>query len=695
MLYPSAPWRPTTDTTPSARRLTGALLLAAAFAPAVQAQEAELEPITVDSSRIERDLQDTPAAVGVIDEQDATQGRQGLQLDESLVRVPGVFAQNRYNFAQNLRVSIRGFGARSPFGIRGIKLLVDGIPETVVDGQSQSDAIDLTTVENIEVIRGPSSALYGNATGGVIDIDTLSPTDYPLREAAAEYGSFGYNRISARAAEQHDGWGYALSAWNMNYRGYRDQSETEKRLFNGKFNVQLSDDASIETVVRVLDQPLGEDPAGIDRGQVQDDRRQASANAARLDSGQEVDQQTLGVIYEHALSDVDQFTGRVFYTRRDFEQQLPFPGPSLIAYTRDFYGTGLQYTRTAPIAGFANRFTMGVDAEFQSDDRERFLVTAPGGQPGTRTLQQQEEADSIGIYAQNVLSLTDRLDLTTGIRYDDLEFTIDDRSAGPGDFDDSGERSFSEFSGTIGATYAVTERHSVYTTVGTAFESPTFTEFANPAGGGGFNPDLQPQEAINYEVGAKGFIGTRIRYDLALFQVDVEDELVVFDMGERDFYENSGESERRGVEASLAWDITSDLSLSAAYTYSDFAFEEFTDVNGNDFAGERIPGIPESVFFGELAWRKPGTGFAILDVQIYDELFADNANQVKVAGYGVVNGRIGVEQRLWENLLTVHVGINNILDDEFFSNVRINDFNGRFFEPAPDRNFYLGATLSL
>ncbi|MEQ9416593.1 MAG: TonB-dependent receptor, partial [Salinisphaeraceae bacterium] len=210
MLYPSAPWRPTIDTIACPRRLTGALLLAAAFAPAVQAQEAKLEPITVDSSRIERDLQDTPAAVGVIDEQDATQGRQGLQLDESLVRVPGVFAQNRYNFAQNLRVSIRGFGARSPFGIRGIKLLVDGIPETVVDGQSQSDAIDLTTVENIEVIRGPSSALYGNATGGVIDIDTLSPTDYPLREAAAEYGSFGYNRISARAAEQHDGWGYAL-----------------------------------------------------------------------------------------------------------------------------------------------------------------------------------------------------------------------------------------------------------------------------------------------------------------------------------------------------------------------------------------------------------------------------------------------------------------------------------------------------
>lgn len=672
-----------------------ALALGTAIAPNAGAQDTatELEPITVDSSRIERAWQDTPAALGLVDTEDAQQGRQHLQLDESMARIPGVFLQNRYNFAQDLRISIRGFGARSAFGIRGVKLLVDGIPETVVDGQAQTDVVDLTAVEQIEVIRGPSSALYGNATGGVIDIETFDPPAYPVRRLRLDYGSFDYHRESVQAGNQHESWGYFLSAQNLGYNGFREHNEADKKLLNGKFNLRLLDDATLQTVVRVLHAPGTEDPGALTRAEAEADRSRARQANLDLDSRQNASQQTLGLLFDNPLGDDRSLRARLFYTNRDFIQYLPFGGGGVVTYDRAFFGGGLQLTQRGELLGMASDFTAGVDIEKQHDDRQRFDNVA--GEKGQLTFDQLEEARSIGVFAQNVLALTDRLSLTTGLRYDDIEFQVDDRYTQGGDPDDSGERSFSEVSGTVGTTYEIAPNQNLYATVGTAFETPTFTEFADPDGTGGFNPDIQPQEAVNYEIGARGFWGTRLRYEVALFRVDVDDELVVFESaGGRDFYENSGESRRQGLETQLVWDITDRLSATGAFTYSDFTFEQFSNAGGS-FGGERIPGIPESQFFGELAYRAPGAGFAILDFQIYDELYADNANTEKVAGYAVVNGRVGIEDRLWQRPLTLYLGVNNLLDQDYFSNVRINAFGGRYYETAPGRNAYVGLELAL
>ncbi len=695
MLYPSAPWRPTTDPATHRRRLTGTLLLAAVFTVPVQAQDdtGELAPITVDSSRIERSWTETPAALGVVDTRDAQQGRQQLQLDESLNRIPGLFLQNRFNFAQDLRISIRGFGARSAFGIRGVKLIVDGIPETLVDGQAQTDIVDLTAIEQIEVIRGPSSALYGNATGGVIDIETFDPPDYPLRRLRLDAGSDGYHRQSAQAGHQHENWGYFLSAYNLGYDGFREHNESDKRLLNGKFNVRVLDDATLRTVVRLLDAPDTQDPGALTRAEAIADPSQARQANIDLDSRQSAEQQTLGLVLDNPLGANQNLRARLFYTHRDFVQYLPFGGSGVVAYDRAFFGGGLQWTRGGTLFGFDNQLTAGVDLEFQHDDRQRFDNVA--GDKGAMTFDQKEQAESIGLFVQNVLSLSNRLDLTTGLRFDDISFEIEDAFVQGGNPDDSGERSFSEFSGTLGMSYAVRPNQNLYATIGTAFETPTFTEFADPDGTGGFNPALQPQEAINYEIGARGFVGTRMRYELALFRVEVDDELVVFQSaGGRDFFENSGESRRQGVEAQLVWDLTANLSATGAFTYSDFEFEQFRNTNGS-FGGSRLPGIPESQFFGELAYRVPGRGFVIADFQVYDELFADNANQVRVAGYGVANLRIGMEEQLWQRTLTLYAGVNNVLDEDYFSNIRINAFGGRFFETAAGRNLYVGAKLSL
>lgn len=682
-----------------ARAFAGSLLIMAGIASGA----AQLQPITVDAARMERSWLQTPAALSVVARRDVAQGRQYLSLDESLGRVPGLFLQNRYNFAQGLRISIRGFGSQAPFGVRGVKLLVDGIPETLVDGQSQTDIIDLTSVETIEVIRGPSSALYGNATGGVIKINTLNPPSYPLRRLRLQYGSFGYHRESLQVGNSNEDFGYFVSIYNFGYQGFRAHSAADSQVLNAKFDVALLADARLRIVVRALRAPGTEDPGALNRTAVANDRSQARQRNVDLDSHQDAYQQTVGLIFDNPIGKHQHLRAKVFYTHRDYIQYLPFVKGAVVGYDRAFFGGGLQFTTRDDLWGHRNAFTTGLDVAIQRDDRQRYDNI--NGDKGPLVFDQLEIGRSLGIFARNVFTLTKRLAVTTGLRYDHIRLEINDdfiRLDNPGtglvefDPDDSGHRSFSQFSGSLALSYALAPRTRLYATVGTGFQTPTFTEFADPDGTGGFNPDVKPQQAVNYELGLHGFVTPRLRYQLAIFQVETEDELVVFESDSgRDYYQNSGETQRRGLEAQLVWNLASHLRATAAFTYSNFQFERFIDKNGAHYAGKRMPGIPESQLFGELAWRKPGAGFAILEMRIFDELYADNANRIKVNGYAVFNARLGIEERLWRRRLTLYFGVNNVLDTHYLSNIRVNAFGGRYFEPAPGRNLYVGMKLEL
>ncbi len=658
--------------------------------PVAAAQDgARLEPITVTSPRLERDLQQTPAAVGVVDEEELQQGRQQLQLDESLNRVPGVFFQNRYNFAQNLRLSIRGFGARAPFGVRGIRILVDGIPETLPDGQSQVDAIDLETAESVEVIRGPSSALYGNAAGGVVDIRTKDGPAEPYAELRGTVGSYDFQRYGVMGGGQSGPWNAHISAWDMQYEGYRDQSRTEKRMANAKATYAIDDQRSVTTVFTALDQPVGQDPGGLNRTEVRDNRRQATANAENLDAGQEVEQQRLGLIYRDGATYAGELTLRGFYTRRDFRQQLPFEGPSLIEYDRDFFGIGGEYTDQYTLAGRPATFVAGVESAWQRDARERFNVE-DDGDPDEQTQDAVEKAEDYGVFAQTDVAVTDALDITLGGRYDRVRFEIDDRRP-DGDGEASGSQRFDEVSGTFGIGLQLHPDHRWYTNVGTAFETPTFTEFYDPnEPDEGFDPGLGPQRAVNLETGLKGFLGDRAQYDVAVFGVRSRDEIVQVDT-DPDRFDNAGRTRRVGVEAGLEYFVTPELSFTGSYTWSDYRFRRFQSEDGSeDFRGNRLPGLPEHNLFLEAAWRETEGFYAIADALIVSNVYADNANNERVSGYGVLNARVGTEHRWQRGRVETFVAVNNITNQEYFSNVRVNAGFGRFFEPAPERNFFTG-----
>lgn len=651
-----------------------------------------MEELTVTAARADKLVHEVPAAVGIVEQDSIQKARQQLSLDESLTLVPGLFMQNRYNFAQDLRIAIRGFGARSSFGIRGIKILVDGIPETLPDGQGQVDSIDLGSTARIEVLRGPSSSLYGNASGGVISVTSEAAPDSPFMEGRLAVGDYDYQKYQLKAAGQSGKFDYLASLSDTEIAGYRDHSEAENTQFSGRLRYEPLENASLTAVLNITDQPVSNDPGGITLEQAQENPRSARDRNMTFDAGEGLKQQRLGFVYRQLFGEHHELMGRNYYVWRDFDNKLPFVGGGAVNLDRFFVGAGFSYAYSASVLKRGNRLIIGFDAEFQDDDRRRF--DNDQGVIGILAFDQQEEVNSTGVFVQNEHKLLDNLELTVGARWDRIQYDVADRFLNNGD--QSGKVDFNEISPRVGLLYAPRPEINVYGTVSTGFEAPTTTELADPSGSGGFNQNLSAQTATNYEFGVKGWINNRQWYELAFFHIDVEDELIPFEIGSspgRDFFVNAGASERTGIELGLSSEFMDGLVLSLSYTWSDFTFENFVDENGNDFSGNRLPGIPDNLLNAEARYQHNSGFYSAIDALFVDERFADNANTVAVGSYYVANMRAGYDLQLGSWLIAPFIGINNIFDESYESNIRINAFGGRYFEPAPERNAYAGVSI--
>ena len=665
--------------------------LAVAQSPNQGSKPLEMEEITVRATRVEKPLLKVPAAVSVVDKDDIQTGQQQIGLDESLTKIPGLFMQNRFNFAQDLRISIRGFGARAGFGIRGIKILVDDIPATLPDGQGQVDSIDLGSAQTIEVIRGPASSLYGNAAGGVISITSETGPQEPFAEARSSFGDFGFQKHQIKTGGQRGSFNYLLNLSHLRLDGYRDHSRTEATQLNTNFRYTIDGTSDLAAVINLTDSPVADDPGSLTRQQAEDDPRQARDLNVQFDSGEELNEQRIGFVYRKSFGDKHELMARNYYVWRDFTNKLPFTDGGAVAFDRFFFGGGLKYTFTGALRGRQNILILGIDVDRQDDDRRRFDNNM--GVIGALTFDQNEKVTSTGVFVQNVFQLLENLELTLGARQDWLLFEVKDDFLSDGD--DSGSRNFNEFSPMVGVLYTLSPALNFYGNISLSFETPTTNEFANPSGSGGFNPDLKPQIATNYEVGIKGTLPHRIRYELSLFTVDVEDELIPFEvpsMPGRNFFVNAGRSTRNGLEASISVQPFPGLTASAAYTLSDFTFDRFTDSSGNVFDGKDIPGIPQNILNAEISYLH-GSGFYIVaDLLNVDDFFVNNANTEKNDSYTVANLRAAYTflRGGWE--FSPFVGVKNLFDEEYNGNVRVNAFGGRFFEPAPERNLYGGIT---
>ena len=662
------------------------LLIAAVQA---HAQNDTLEEIVVTATRIETPIAFVPGAVSVVGQDDIQVARQQLGLDESLTRVPGMYMQNRYNFAQDLRISIRGFGARANFGIRGIKILVDGIPETLPDGQGSVDSIDIGATSRIEVLRGPSSTLYGNASGGVISVTSEGAPENLEADVRLSAGSYGFEKLQFKVGDSGDKLGYQLSLSDTNYDGYREQSKYENKQLSGRFDLDLNEGRKLLTVVNLTDQPVSDDPGGINAAQAAADPRSARDLNLLYDAGESLDQQRIGFVYSMPLGDKQTITARNYYAKRGFENSLPFLDGGQVDLDRFYAGAGFSYERDGFFLDRPNRLIVGVDLEDQDDDRKRYDNNF--GARGMLTFDQNENVTSGGLYLKNELSLNPRMDLTLGVRYDQVEFDVTDHFLADGD--DSGDQTLDDTSPMVGFNYQIDDDLAFYAIYSTAFETPTTTEFNRPDGGGGFNSDLKPQFATNLEAGLRGGFGERSSYEVAIFDIRVDDELIPYEVPGspgRDYFVNAGQSSRKGVELSLIAKPTDMLRATFSYTYSDFTYDKFVDDNANDFAGNTIPGVPDNVFYAELNYEHPRGWFGSWDVLYVSDQYANNANTAVAGSSTVSNLRFGWDGEVGSVTLSPFIGINNLFDETYMSNIRINAFGGRYYEPAPDRNYFAG-----
>ncbi len=662
----------------------------------------KLEEMIIESTRLTRTMASTPLSISVVSQDEIQLAKQQLALDEALASVPGLFMQNRYNFAQDLRVSIRGFGARSAFGIRGIKILVDGIPLTVADGQGQVDTIDLGATKQVEVIRGPSSALYGNAAGGVISVTSEDGPETPFASMRITGGEYGYQKLAVKTGGQTDDINYFFSLSDSQIDGYRDHSEAENTQLTGRVNFDLGQDRDWLFILNHTDQPVSNDPGGVNLAQATSDPRSARDRNVAFDTGESVTQTRLGTVYTSPLGQNGELTARGYVDTREFMTKLPqFPVADSVDLDRKFSGFGLSYAHDSFLGSIPSRFLIGFDLDDQDDDRKRRLNNM--GVIGELLFDQNEQVTSKGLYAQNELALSDQMQLTLGLRYDQVEFSVTDYYLSDGD--ESGSRELDDVSPMLGLAYQLNNRTSLYGTVSTSFETPTTTEFANPTGGGGFNPTVEPQKATNYELGLRGMADlASTSYQLAIFNTEVKDELISYDANGRDFFQNAGESGRTGIEFSATSQLTERLESTVSLSYGDFSFDQFEvlsfDGMGNptvtgDFSGNRIPGTVEELAYVELTYNDPKGWYSAIDLTYTGDQFADNDNTVNVDAYTLANWRLGADYQVGSTVISPFIGINNLSDEDYYSNIRINAFGGRYYEPAPGRNVYGGVELKL
>ena len=643
--------------------------------------------ITITSGRMEQTLEKQTGAVSVLEPTEEDRPGPATGLGELLDPLPGVFSASRFNGAQDLRLSVRGFGARGNFGIRGIRILLDGFPLTLPDGQSALDDLDPALIARAEVRRGPAGSLYGSSAGGVISLTSPSLFARTGLFAGASTGSYGSyeGRIGYGTSSGDQALGAQVSLRHSD--GYRDHSKQEHRLFTLQYQDDVIGGDSLSAFLTGVDSPYALDPGGLTEAESRRDRRAASPVNRAFDAGEKVQQLRTGIAFTRPIRSGEiRLRGQAL--GRDFENKLPFSATEL---DREVGTVSLELEQQGDRANAFWRWVAGVDLALQRDRRTRFQNNL--GSVGARTADQSETVKTAGGFLNLIVEPVPDLTLQAGVRADWLEFELDDKFLDDGD--NSGQRTFAELSPGGGASFRLREGLYLFGRVSTAFEPPTTTELADPSGLGGFNKSVDPQEARSFETGVRWRLAEGGQGELAGFYTKVKDQLVqipITGQPGRFFFVNAASSRYHGVELSLDQPLGNDLKTALSFSWGDYRFDDFTDADGNRFDDNRIPGIPRHQIFASLN-HQPGENLSTtLSARWTGERYADNANSAKSDSYVVVGVHGSYRVKLAGSQLRLYGGIDNIFDKKYDDNLRINAASGRYFEPAPERGFYLGVS---
>ena len=677
-------------------------------APGTDADALNLSPVVVTGSRVGQSSFSLPVSINVVTAEQMQSGQFMVNASESLARVPGIVAPNSYRFSSDQLISSRGFGARSSFGIRGIRLYADGVPQTMPDGQGQLSTFSLSSAERMEIMRGPFSALYGNSSGGVIQIFTRDGAGAPRASASAYSGSFGTWRADLQAEGASAGLGYLIDVSRYESQGYREHNAVRRDQLNTKLNWQFGQQTKATLVLNGLNQPYNQDPMGLTRAQWEADPHQIQTDAIKYNTGGNKSQTQAGLNLEHRLTDDDTLQAIVWTGIRQtmtrgataFNAAAVIKGSGGIGYIdRDFTGTDMRWSHEAQTSTGPLMLTLGLTYEYMKDLRTGYENNS--GVQGVLRRDEDNTVASSGQYLQAQWDLGKDWTLSGGVRRSRINYENLDRyiasSGSVTNPDDSGAASYDNTSPVLGLIYHLNPAVNLYANAGKGFDTPAFIELAYKANGtSGLNFALQPSTSVNYEAGVKALVASRTGVNLALFHIKTDQEIVVdSSVAGRSVYVNANKTSRSGLELSIDSDLGKNLKTSLAYSLLNARFDEaFRSSSTTINSGNRIPGTPRTTLYGELTWKHPGSGFSTaVEARYSDQVYVDDQNSDAAASYTVINWRGGFEQRLGGLRLTEFLRIENLGDKNFVGAVLVNSSTP--FMPAPGRNYLLGISASL
>ena len=722
--------------------IIGSLTASPALAEYTAVDPIVASPVVVTATRQEQNSFDLPLSIDVVDSAHIQDGKLQVNISEDLARVPGVVAQSRGQYAQDLQVSTRGFGARSQFGVRGIRLYADGIPLTMPDGQGQTGTMDLGSAKSIEVMRGPFSALYGNSSGGVLQIFTADGPKDPTLDASFTAGSYDTQREALKFGGTSGDFNYNANLSHLESDDYREHAGVRRTLFNTKLGLQLNEDTRLTMIGTYLDQPKAQDPLGLTKAQWEQDPEQAGVGAENFNTRVERRHTQVGAKLEHDF-DADNAIHLMAYGGNRFNLQFQAVGTNaagtgvssafvknlppnannqtaggVAQIKRDFSGTDLHYIHKGILAGGAYSFTLGANYDTMTDDRTGYdnftirqtnnnTLCGVGVNCGVKGILRRNEDNSVwnfDQYAQAEWSPHSRWNLLAGVRHSDVHLENDDHYLYNGD--SSGKVNYDKTTPVAGVLFKLTPTVNLYANAGKGFETPTLIEMAyQPGGIGGFNIDLKPSTSNNYEVGAKAYLGSNTRANIAFFKIDTDDEIVVSNTTSgRSSYQNAGTTDRKGVEISIDSDFGNGLTGYASYAYLDAEYSSsFCNAStapncaGGTLvqSGKTIPGTYSDTAYAELAWKHAPTGFSTaLEARAYSQVYVADTNNDSAPGYAIASWRGGFNQDIRQWRISEFLRVDNLWDRDYIGSVKLNDSNKRYYEPAANRNWLLGLNAS-
>ncbi|MBJ8418895.1 TonB-dependent receptor [Acinetobacter courvalinii] len=676
------------------------------------AQEVTVLPtLRVEATRTDTTYMQTPASIFRVDMPKNDQSAQ-VNLTEVVKGIPSVQLRNRENYAQDLQLSMRGFGARSTFGVRGIRLYTDGIPATMPDGQGQTSNIDLSSLSHLEVLTGPFSSLYGNSSGGAILATTREGQGKDSIEMSYAGGSHNKNRVGLvlqGGAKNQNEPSYIVSSSYFDTDGFRDHSGANKVLSNAKLTWDLDDGSKVNWVTNYV-KIDADDPGGLTRADWEKNPKQVAKNVLDYNARKTIDQTQTGLTWSKPINDQNELYAMTYIGQRQVTQyqsipdtvqknpNTPYQAGGVIDFKRDYYGADIRWTGKDLLPN--TQFSAGVAIDAMNEDRQGYQNFNDAGDKGVKGALRRDERNTlwnVDPYLQASWSFLPSMRLDTGLRYSNVHYKSKDHYIVGLNGDNSGKTTYEEVLPSVALSWQIIPEVLAYASYAKGFETPTFTEMAYPAQGGASTLDLKPSKSDNYELGLKSS-NTQGDFNLATFYIETKDDIVAAEsMGGRATFRNADKTLRKGVE--FAWNkkLWKDLAVNASYAYLDATFDSRVPAAGKVAEipeGNAIPGIAKNQAFIGVAWQPEQGFYAGLDTQFMDKVYVNDTNTDAAASYTVASIYTGYAWKRADWGINGFARVDNLFDKNYAGSVIVNEGSSRFFEPADGRNWSAGIKVS-